>query len=164
MENIERIEAKKHIFSNLDREEGSAGVTTYRKYLSLGPFLSSPINKVYLVDIIPVCLCIIWTHCMNTCTASLLYEHMYSFLIIWTHLWFPCYMNTCTTSLLYEHVYDFLVTWTHVWVPCYMNTSLHIIWTVEHMYDFLSISVVLCVPLKVSVIYEGLGYKTVKYY
>ena len=29
MENIERIEAKKHIIANLDREEGSAGVTTH---------------------------------------------------------------------------------------------------------------------------------------
>ena len=87
--------------------------TTYRKYLSLGPFLSSPINKVYLVDIIPVCLCIIWTHYMNT---------LHCLYIVWTHVQPPCYMNTCTTSLLYEHMYDLLVIWTHVWLPCYMNT------------------------------------------
>ena len=64
MENIERIEANKHIIANFclfyifqkDQEEGSAGFTKYRKYLSFEPFpfLSSAINKVYLVGIIPV--------------------------------------------------------------------------------------------------------------
>ena len=125
MENIERIEAKKHIIANLDREEGSAGVTTYRKYLSWGQFLSSPINKVYLVDIIPVCLCIIWTHYMNT---------LHCLYIVWTHVRPPCYMNTCTDSLLYEHIYGLLVIWTHA-------SLLY-----EHMYDLLSISVVVFMP------------------
>ena len=61
---LKELKRKKHIIANFclfyifqkDQEEGSAGFTKYRKYLSFEPFpfLSSAINKVYLVGIIPV--------------------------------------------------------------------------------------------------------------
>ena len=52
-------------------------------------------NKVYLVDIIPVCqkANILYEHMYDL----LSYEHMYGFLVIWTH-----------ASIIYEHMYDLL--------------------------------------------------------